>query len=936
LCEALVNDSCAKGLLLVVDELGKTLEFTARQADSNLFALQELAELAARSGIHPFLVVGVLHQSFDQYGEHLGASVRREWAKVQGRFSDIAFFEPPEQQMRLAARVVGALEFPSGKGVGRLTEIAKAVGRVYCPPGLKPQELIDLSIHCYPLHLTVLVALPYLFRCFAQNERSLYAYLLSQEPLGLQDLWRSRGAVVVRLPDLFDYLIANLAGTLRRHPFARRWFEVTEILERERGLDLLESQAVKTIGILGVLAEFSSLKASSELISLALSDKEDCPRVGKALAALRNRSLIVYRRFNSSYRVWEGSDLDLDALVEEGRRKTAGALGLAASLSRYLQHRPLVARRHSYETGALRFFNLVYLDEPSVSQGVLPSQQADATIICCLPSSLVGVKGFIELAESREIASRVDLVAAIPNDTGNIREASRELQALQWVWENTPELRGDHAARRELTQRTATLEHALTGTLGQLLDPRQAPIGTSCAWFYRGEHQALQSPAGVTQFLSSVMDRIYPESPRIRNELINRRNLSSAAVAARRCLIERMLLHSDRSMLAIEGFPAERSMYESVLLASGLHQEREPGKWRFGPSSVADPLQINPLWEKMTKSVFESTPEPVAVDQLFKQLVAPPYGGMPGVLPVLLCAFLLANRDETSLYREGTFIPEPLIADFELLIRRPDLFAVAGVRLEGQRAEVVQRLAEGWQVHPGTVPVVRELIRAAKALPDYAWQTSRLPEGVKAVREAFQRARSPERFLFIDLPGAMGVPSFAPNGGMGSEQVRTFFDRLNTVLAQWAEITPNRITGARDALLSACGLPPSAAGWAHFRCQAQHLEGKSTDPMLVAVIRRAVKGDEQESVEGVLALISGCPPSKWTDVHEERFREEAASVGQRFAENVRIHSFLSAEEEALSLRVAALIRRQLPPGLPFHVIRAAIGRLLDDSAWTSP
>ena len=39
---------------------------------------------------------------------------------------------------------------------------------------------------------------------------------------------------------------------------------------------------------------------------------------------------------------------------------------------------------------------------------------------------------------------------------------------------------------------------------------------------------------------------------------------------------------------------------------------------------------------------------------------------------------MVARSDEATIYREGTFIPEPGIADWEALLRRPELFAVAG------------------------------------------------------------------------------------------------------------------------------------------------------------------------------------------------------------------------------------------------------------------
>jgi hypothetical protein len=125
---------------------------------------------------------------------------------------------------------------------------------------------------------------------------------------------------------------------------------------------------------------------------------------------------------------------------------------------------------------------------------------------------------------------------------------------------------------------------------------------------------------------------------------------------------------------------------------------------------------------------------PRGVDRLYAQLAAPPFGMSEGVLPLLLCAFWLVHADEMTLYQEGTLLPAPAIADWEVLLRRPELFAVAGCRVAGPRSAVVKRLAAGLRTDAATMPVVRELVRRLKTLPDHAWRTQRLAAHTLVVR----------------------------------------------------------------------------------------------------------------------------------------------------------------------------------------------------------
>lgn len=99
--EYLEKSGKAAGILLIVDELGKFLEYGATNPErGDVFVLQELAESATRSA-RPFLFVTILHQALDRYAEHLSANRRAEWAKVQGRFEDVAFEERTETTLRL-------------------------------------------------------------------------------------------------------------------------------------------------------------------------------------------------------------------------------------------------------------------------------------------------------------------------------------------------------------------------------------------------------------------------------------------------------------------------------------------------------------------------------------------------------------------------------------------------------------------------------------------------------------------------------------------------------------------------------------------------------------------------------------------------------------------------------------------------------------------
>ena len=261
------------GLLLVVDELGKFLEYAAHDPEyGDLFVLQSLAEFATRSQQAPLLMVTILHQAFEQYAQRLATSQREEWAKVQGRFEDVSFVEPTEQVLRLIGSAIektAAVENPN---------LSIAVDLELKPRQLDKSEFVSLLESCLPLHPTVALIVSPLFRRFAQNERSLFALLNSSEPHGLQDFlvnqaYDGRALPTFTLSNLYDYIYNALGSGLYTSREGEKWAEIESAIERLPDPSPMTVKLIKIIGLLGIVGEASvNLKASKALLRYALDD----------------------------------------------------------------------------------------------------------------------------------------------------------------------------------------------------------------------------------------------------------------------------------------------------------------------------------------------------------------------------------------------------------------------------------------------------------------------------------------------------------------------------------------------------------------------------------------------------------------------------------------------------------------------------------------
>ncbi len=916
------------GLLVVIDELGKSLEHAANgpsHAD-DVFVLQELAERAARSEHSPVMLVTLLHQSIAQYARGLSAQTRAEWAKVQGRFHDVAFVDPPSALLEVASRAIARTEPSAADAFAPYESAAReAVTR-----GLAPEALGPTLARLAPLHPTTALLLPGLFRGpLSQNERSLFEFLSTRSPGSfaafLEDA-RMEGSPFYTVDRLYDFALAAHGPSLLAGPDGRRWAAIEEALARRPAATVMEARVLKTVGLLGLLGS-RAVRASRDTLRFALSHvPEPAGAVDAAVDALAADSQVIHRRHSDAYALWEGSDVDLDARFEDALSSAPSIDGLSELLRARALLRPHVARKHFIERGTLRYFD-VHFSSADALDGARGEALAgaDCRIVYVLPA---GEESHADVLARVERAAREETVVL-----GVPREARALLDGVRawWAWESlrdrVTELAGDAVARRELsarqTEASARVDEAIERCFG-------AGDASEVSWVYAGARVPWTGARGISRGLSSVCDRAYADAPRVRNELLNRRSLSSAAAAARRELLHAMLSRAHLPRLGIEGDPPEASMYASLLARGGLHRARD-GAWGFGPPPADDPLGLAPTWRAIEGFLSGTEGRARPLRALFEQLAAPPIGLREGVAPVLFLAVALANPGEIALFEDDTFVADWSEAVIERLLRRVDHFTVARYRIEGARQSALRALRDALGA-PSERPIelVRAIVKRVTGLPRSTRSTRALDPTTLAGREAITSARDPLRLLFDELPRALSLAPFTEDEtGRVREESPEKNRESDTVTA--SERDPVAYAAAvRDALDALDRAYPrllarieqrigerlevpgqGEAFRAALRARAAGLTSVAVDLRLRALLGRAMSEDgaHEAWLAGVATVVCNRPPAEWSDGEFTRFElalDELRAIMRR-AESLAAHAVagaagersLSAEDDAL-------------------------------------
>ncbi|MCY3744388.1 MAG: hypothetical protein OXH00_25515 [Candidatus Poribacteria bacterium] len=887
-----ICESGGSGLLLVIDELGKFLEYaTQHPAQGDMFVLQTLAEFADRSAKTPLFLITILHQAFELYAERVGKSQQEEWAKVQGRFEDIAFSESTEQVLHLVGT---ALERCSE--VFQKNNLNTAIDLGLKPRQLDENEFIYLLESCLPLHPTVALLIGPLFRRFAQNERSLFAFLSSNEPNGLQDFlslqhYDGSSLPTFSLADLYDYLNVTQGNRLYTTYNGKKWAEIESAINQLSDPAPMVLQLIKTIGLLGVVGEaIPNLKASERLLYYALDDntEEFANEFKNALSILKSRSIVTYRRYNNIYALWEGSDIDIEVKLREASTHVDTKAPLATNLSHYTSTRPLVARRHLFETGTLRYFTVRYTDLENFDANLKePFGDADGLLLYALPANEQEVAQLIETACEIDTVKHQATLIAIPNSIGFLNDAVTELVRLRWIEENTPELDSDAVARRELSARMIEAEKEVSDRLTNIFEGGSEG---SCTWYHMGQPASINSPKSRNTYLSKICDDIYDKTPLIRNELINRRKISGAVTTARKKLIQAMLEDSAKKNLGFTGYPPQMSIYRSLLWNTGIHREVS-GVWGFHPpETLNDNGRMVATWEAIEAFLVKCESDRQPVENFYQCLKEPPLGLREGPLPILLCAVMLHYKTEVALYENGSFIADLSMPVLERLLKAPHQFELKRFRMAGIRADVFAQFLQMLNQPVKTekldlLTVVTPLMRFIAQLPKYTLATHELSDRATNLRKVVQTAREPDELLFKQLPDAFGFPPFDAETATDAKVVSDFFNTLQEALSELEQAYDHLLNSVEQLLVEAFNLSPEKE---KFRAEL----AARAEPLLEVTIDTELKGflinvysaghDFTSWLEAIATLLVKKPPASWVDLDKAQFESNLSQLARKF------------------------------------------------------
>lgn len=735
------------GLLIIfIDELGKFLEYASKhQPEKELYFIQQLSEFVNDKNRN-ILFISTLHQSFESYSSILNEGQKKEWSKVKGRLKELSFNEPVEQLLLLAgdyfskkgkkgADAKSLNDFITLNSKARILSLAKDF----------PNRI---GKNIYPLEPFSAYALTLALQQYGQNERSLFTFLESSDDHGINQ-WDKKKSPHFSVANVYDYLFYNFYSYLHsKNPHFSQWAAIKSAIERaevvvERNLiDAL--QLIKVIGLLNLFGSKGGridhyfLKQYCKL-SLGIDN------VSKTIDDLVKYKIIRFNKFSQSFKIFEGTDLDIDAALLQAGSKVDEVVDVVGALKPYFDKTFFTAKSVSYVTGTPRNFQVIISEEPCTEK---PKGEVDGFINLIFGDN-------INARELTTISDRTE-EAILYGYYRNLDQIKNELFEIQKAEKVLKENQDDLVAKKYLKDILKDHQDLLSH---YVIDGFYSP--GKITWAFQGEVCQINNKRDFNRLLSEICEDVYTETPTFRNELLNKHKIHGTIHNSRKLFFEALVKNWDKQDLGFQEneFPPEKTIYLTLLEENKIHCKVNDSYELREPSNRST---FRAVWQECERFLERSKQQKTKITELIDLLGSRPYKLKQGLIDFLVPTFLFIRRGDFALYEEGNFTPYINESILYLITRNPQHYEIKAFEIKGIRLKLFNKYREFLQqgkksklTNEAFIESIRPFLVFYKQLPDYCKRTQKISEEARALRTAIINAQDPEKVFFEEFPSAL-------------------------------------------------------------------------------------------------------------------------------------------------------------------------------------
>jgi len=812
LYEKVVEKLCGigySGIYIVYDEFSKYLESSIGNATiSDIKLLQDFAEKCNRSGKKQMHLMLICHKDIANY---IDAQLPKEkvdgWRGVSGRFKHTTLHNNFSQMYEIISAVIKKEDAFWVRFCAENKEQFLDLKQRYISNGIidgMNEDAVNAAIYgCYPLHPLSTFILPRLSEKVAQNERTLFTFLSSEEKNSLSEfLNKTEGSFPMLTPDcLYDYF----EPLLRKEPYTSDIFKLyrltSNVLQKvEPGS--LNAKIIKTISLIYIVEQFEKLPPVYDTIVDAFRESvTDTKQISDALSELVNKECIVYlKRSNNFLKIKESSGVDIPTQIAKRIETIKTILKPKDILNRASFDSFIYPTRYNDEHEVTRYFDFLFISGEDFWKVTDWNSKVDATaadgiVYAIIPNNSDDIAN-IEAAILSGQGAHDRIVFCLPKKHYDIGKIAYEYRAVLDLRELSSD---DDLLNEEYSIYIEDLEEVISNYVNAFL----RPDSNDTTYYFLTQKQPIYRKAQMSALLSNICEQTYPHYPTINNESINKNILPTVAINSRNKLLNGLLSNVLDSNLGLTGTGQDVSIMRSTLLQTGIIENIATQ-----PTINLNPKDENVRYMIQTIQSFvvgAGINGEQSLSTLYKLLTAAENGiGLKkGVVPIYFAVILHLHKQNIVIKKGDS--EQKITADLLNMINEaPDNYSLVLENWNEEKTSYmsqleqlfVQYVHEQEKAYNSFAYIVSAMNRWYMALPKYSKEMTKVYKGIsskeqfksvsasrrKFVNSLKQLDINPRDYLFEKLFSFFGFSGFSIDVIDNITQTKKEYDEATTAL----------------------------------------------------------------------------------------------------------------------------------------------------------
>lgn len=786
------------GLYVVYDEFSKYIENHISDASENdTKTLQDFAEACSRSGKNQIHLMLISHKEIASY---FGTASKRAvdgWRGVSERFRHVYLNNNFTQTYEIIASAIRKDRVEWEKFKESHKENFESLRARYAGhpifADLYEDGISSVLYDCYPLHPVSTFILPRLSERVAQNERTLFTFISASGGSTLAAFLKKHDDDEFALvtPDLiYDYFEPLLKQEVYSGNLHKYYILASSIL-RDLPENSLGAKIIKAVAVIYILEQFEKLSPTMDELVGIYSCVYEPKKIKEEIEDLiENRYVVYLKRSNGYLKLKETSGVNISEEISNTVEKRRTRADIKSILNSSNFDNYMYPSRYNDEKDMTRYFHFEFILSSEAADDTdwtakRKDIKADGVIFAVIPDSENDIPRITESVLKTSTGCR-DCVFVVLKKYRDIEKTAREYDALRILMDGAED---DRVLFDDYEVVYDDCQDVLKNYIGSFTHPENR----DAVYIYNGEFRKISRRSEFSGLLSDICSSLFPRTPVINNEVINKEEITSITRNSRSKIIAALLREKLEPGLGLKGNSQEVSIMRSTLVRTGILVKEGSSE---GIDLAPDDSNMRGMLRNIQAFVLSAKKEEkIGFRVLYEMLTSDRYsiGLRKGVIPIYLSAVFHGYLKQIVVRDKNGQVP--LNADtVEQINADPSLFTLSYINWDADKEEYIQKLSTAFcygQDVMGYDDTAEAMRRWYLSLPKYARNISIMPDGIELSPDAKPLMNALKRFdgdydmLFKRIPDAYG--SEKADGSLAEKviAVKGIYDNAIEVLKQY-------------------------------------------------------------------------------------------------------------------------------------------------------